>query len=218
MKSDVIAKNGKLKKNDETKNSKKPMIIGLIFVIICIFMAFPLIIFPNKTLGEFKEALKAKDFDKASFIYYDASSEGNLRERMNEFILDSTDSMFADYKNGNKEFSELEAYMQSTTDEFKLDGFAIYNSMLEELRASYKKYTEGIELEKSEQLGNAILSYTDVAENDPQYLTVKQKISILKDEYKKYLSETLPVLKDNRDFENALSEIAIAQEIFGETS
>lgn len=218
MKSDMIENSTHTEEPEKKTVSKKPIIISLVFVIICIFMAFPLIIFPNKTLGEFKTAFKEGNYEEASLLYYDVASEGNLRDRMNEYILKTTDSMFAEYKNGNKEFSELKTYMENTVDGFKLDGFAVYDAMLEELSISYEKYNEGISFEQSGQLGEAILRYSAVAENDPQYLNANEKISTLCEEYKKYLSEMFPVFKENKDYEAALKEIDFAREIFGETS
>lgn len=197
---------------------RTPVIIGIVFVIACIIVSLPLIVFPNKSLGTFKSELSAGNYEAAMRLYYDTGSEGNLRARMESYIIQSTDLKFTQYKNGNTDFEALEEYMNNITQSFKLNGFAVYNAMLEELRTSYSNYCTGAELESENKLGDAIISYMEVAENDPKYLSVKSKITELKDTYKKQLEDELSEYNQSGNYSSALEALDIAEKIFGEGS
>lgn len=189
--------------------------------VVCVFVLAATIItlcilVPKHKYISFEKAVENGDLYRAAEIYNKKFKKLEDQAWAENIILADADSRFAGYTAGEVTIDEITAYTEAAKVAFGFPEFEVYSEYSSSVSGSHDAYSEGVHAEEEGRLGDAVLSYSKVGGAHPNFNEAQAKAADLKGKFKAHIDESIPVWRQNGDYQTAVGELEAAVKLFGE--
>lgn len=164
----------------EITPAKKPFpkktltaIISAVVVVLCIVAV--IIINANRPINRFDHALKAGEYDTASAIYEQNSSDEKFAAKAIEKVSSLLSSSLRKYADGGMPYEEMNALLNNTSDYKGVENRLEIVSQVKQIRASKESYKQAEANVKNKAYLTALGNYAKVIEEDTENYSSAQK-------------------------------------------
>lgn len=148
-------------------------IISAVVVVLCIATA--IIINANMPINRFNHALKAGEYDVASAIYEQNSSDEKFVAKTIEKVSSLLSSSLRKYADGGMPYEEMNALLNNTSDYKGVENRSEIVSQVKQIRASKESYEQAEANVENKAYLTALGNYAKVIEEDTENYSSAQK-------------------------------------------
>lgn len=148
-------------------------IISAVIVVLCIVAA--IIINANRPINRFDHALKTGEYDTASAIYKQNSSDERFVARTIEKVSSLLSSSLRKYADGSTPYEEMNALLNNTSDYKGVENRLEIVSQVKQIQASKESYEQAETDVENKAYLTALDNYAKVIEEDTENYSSAQK-------------------------------------------